>query len=122
MKGGGNNMGGESREDIGLLGKLFRQTDGSPIVVQKTDTQYEMDPRRRERRPSSDSVTPRVSTSPIPGSLVEIPGEGGGGFFRVAEPSPGQSKPDSVFVERISQSDFEKAREAGTPVARPDNL
>ena len=111
----------EVREGIGKLGMLIRQPDGSPIVVEHSDTQFEMDPRRGERRPSKGSITPRFNRDLARGTLVEIPGEGGG-LFRVSDPLPGQEMPNSIYVKRINKSEFQKEHRKGVPVAMPDNL
>lgn len=111
----------EFQEGVGQLGRLIRHPDGTPIVIEREDTQYEVDPKRHERRPSRESVTPRFNQDLARGTLVEIPGEGGG-FFRVSNPMPGQEKPNSVFVEPISKSEFQKEQRKGRPVAMPDNV
>lgn len=113
----------EKHEVIGKLGKLMRHRDGTPISIEYSDPyEYEVAPRSGgERRLSKKTFVPRFNQEHPLGTLIEIP-LAGGEYFRVANARPGQEKPDSVYVERITEAKFQELKRKGIEVTKPDNL
>jgi hypothetical protein len=114
----------EAGETLIETNMLVRLPDGTPVNVEYGGSEeWKMDQSTSSRVQTKkpENFTPRLASKPVPGSVIEIAKGPISKHFKLAEPMPGQNKPNSVYVEPINSGEFNKLVEKGSPVVRPDN-
>ncbi len=114
----------EANETLQETGMLVRLPDGTPVNVEyggSDEWKMNTSTGSREQTEKPSNFTPRFSSEPTPGSVIEIGKGSDAKHFKLAEARPGQDKPNSVYVERIKSGEFNKLVEKGSTVVHPDN-